>query len=55
MCLISVLKERGIFFSSEAHRRIYSCPDLDILGVWFDRALKVSSVDALFEEEEGTA
>lgn len=46
---LRVLRGRGISVSAEAEERIRSCTDLDILATWIDRALKVHTVDELFD------
>ncbi|MER6065637.1 hypothetical protein ABT167_31640 [Streptomyces sp. NPDC001792] len=46
--ILRILDVRGIEISGADRDRVMCCEDLDALGVWFDRALTVTSGEELF-------
>ncbi|AKJ11971.1 hypothetical protein ABB07_18605 [Streptomyces incarnatus] len=49
--ILRFLEARGIPVPEEAHERIASCTDLDLLGRWLDRTPHVQCVHDLFADE----
>ncbi len=49
--VLAVLAERGIDVPEEAHQRITSCGDLEILHRWLLRAVTAPSTDEIFADE----
>ncbi|MFI0777105.1 hypothetical protein [Streptomyces sp. NPDC021212] len=48
--ILRVLGQRELVVTAEARKRIESCRDLDVLGVWLDRAVTVSRTAELFAD-----
>ena len=46
--LLKVLDARGVALSAEDRERVEACVDPDLLEVWFDRALSITSASDLF-------
>ncbi|MGW1276593.1 hypothetical protein ACWD4V_06470 [Streptomyces tsukubensis] len=49
--ILSVLEKRGLPVADDHRERIADCSDLDVLDVWWDRVLTVTSAEELFIEE----
>ncbi len=49
--ILAILEERGFTVAPETERRIRECADLDLLGVWLRRALRVASVEEVFADD----
>ncbi|MGW5598773.1 hypothetical protein ACWEWL_06730 [Streptomyces rochei] len=50
--ILLLLERRGVVVSEGERARIVGCGDLDVLGVWFSRAITASSVAEVFGEGE---
>ncbi|MFI1826346.1 hypothetical protein ACH41E_07800 [Streptomyces sp. NPDC020412] len=48
--ILTVLEKRSVATTDDHRERIATCTDLDVLGVWLDRAFAVTSADELFIE-----
>jgi hypothetical protein len=48
--VLRVLEIRGVSVSATHRERILSCTDLDVLNIWTDRAVTVTSADELFTQ-----
>jgi hypothetical protein len=48
--IVRILGQRGLEVIGETRQRIESCRDLDVLGVWLDRAVTASRTEELFAE-----
>jgi hypothetical protein len=48
--ILRILDARGKIPSDDARKRIEECRDLDLLDVWFNRALNITRADQLFED-----
>ncbi|AKZ57528.1 hypothetical protein SAM23877_4483 [Streptomyces ambofaciens ATCC 23877] len=51
--ILLLLERRGVPVSGGERERIVGCGDLDVLGVWFTRAITAGSVAEVFEPAEG--
>ncbi|MCV2463638.1 hypothetical protein OEB94_30675 [Streptomyces sp. ICN988] len=51
--ILLLLGDRGVEVPEEARERILGCQDLDVLGVWFRRAITAVSVAEVFGDTEG--
>jgi hypothetical protein len=49
--ILRVLEKHGVPVPEDTQDRITSCTDLDILTLWFDRALTATRVEDLFTED----
>ncbi|MEV8295551.1 hypothetical protein ACFVLG_35180 [Streptomyces rochei] len=50
--ILLLLERRGVVVSEGERARIVGCGDLDVLGVWFSRAITASSMAEVFGETE---
>ncbi|MFE4665328.1 hypothetical protein ACFRI7_14290 [Streptomyces sp. NPDC056716] len=50
--ILRILIGRGIEVSAPVRQRIIGCTDLDVLGVWFDRSLSVTTAEELLVETD---
>ncbi|MFI2204107.1 hypothetical protein ACH47Z_25650 [Streptomyces sp. NPDC020192] len=50
--VLRLLDRRGVEIQDEARERVTSCDDLDLLNVWFDRAITATSASEVFTETE---
>ncbi|MFD7507029.1 hypothetical protein [Streptomyces sp. NPDC059850] len=48
--ILRILGQRGLEVTDETRERVESCRDLDVLGVWLDRAVTVSRTAELFAD-----
>lgn len=48
--ILRVLGQRELVVTAETRKRIETCRDLDVLGVWLDRAVTVSRSEELFAD-----
>ena len=48
--ILRILGQRGLDVTAEARKCIETCRDLDVLGVWLDRAVTVSRSEELFAD-----
>ncbi|WP_063737003.1 hypothetical protein [Streptomyces sp. RTd22] len=46
--ILRVLGQRDLDVTAETRERIEPCRDLDVLGVWLDRAVTASRTEELF-------
>ncbi|MFF8094396.1 hypothetical protein [Streptomyces sp. NPDC016675] len=51
--ILLLLERRGVAVSGGDRERIVGCADLDVLGVWFSRAITAGSVAEVFGPAEG--
>ncbi|MFZ5439680.1 MAG: hypothetical protein ACOZQL_06710 [Myxococcota bacterium] len=47
--IVAVLRSRGLAVSAEVEERVLACQDVDVLAPWLERAVSVSSADAIFD------
>ncbi|MGW0882232.1 hypothetical protein [Streptomyces sp. NPDC002671] len=50
--VLRILDTNGVEVPDETRERVMTCRDLDLLGVWFDRAIKATSASEVFAETE---
>ncbi|OLZ62054.1 hypothetical protein AV521_43050 [Streptomyces sp. IMTB 2501] len=50
--VLRILDRNGVEVPDETRERVMSCHDLDLLGVWFDRAIKATTASEVFTESE---
>ncbi|MFJ4965809.1 hypothetical protein ACIP6P_25760 [Streptomyces sp. NPDC088729] len=48
--ILRILAVRGVAVPESARQRISACADLQVLDVWFERAVTAETADALFDE-----
>jgi hypothetical protein len=48
--VVRILAAHGVHLDDEARRRILSCSDLDTLDLWFERALRATSLSDVLED-----
>ncbi|MEU8140103.1 hypothetical protein [Streptodolium elevatio] len=48
--VLHLLERRGVAVSDAERQRVLECGDLDVLNVWFDRAITAETTDAVFVE-----
>ncbi|MGW2327902.1 hypothetical protein ACWC5C_19285 [Streptomyces sp. NPDC001700] len=48
--ILRILQARGLEATAETRERIESCKDMDVLGIWLDRAATASRADELFAD-----
>ncbi|MEU3658581.1 hypothetical protein AB0E77_02240 [Streptomyces sp. NPDC032940] len=51
--ILLLLERRGVDVSEQDRERIRGCGDLDVLGVWFSRAITAQSVAEVFASGGG--
>jgi hypothetical protein len=51
--ILRVFKSRDLHLSHARRELIETCKDLAQLDAWFDRSLTATTVDEIFEDEEG--
>ncbi|MFD3972481.1 hypothetical protein [Streptomyces cyaneofuscatus] len=49
--ILRILAVRGVEVPDEVRQRITGCKDLDVLDVWFGRAITASTADAVLGED----
>ncbi|WP_432147537.1 hypothetical protein [Streptomyces sp. bgisy029] len=49
--ILRILAVRGVEVPDEVRQRITGCKDLDVLDVWFERAITASTADAVLGED----
>jgi predicted transposase YdaD len=48
--IVRILAARGVHVDDEARQRILTCTDLDTLDLWFERALRATSLSDVLED-----